>query len=83
MQVNILEAKNKLSSLIVAAEHDEDVIIARNGRPVARIIKYEAPKVADPGAWQGKTSYAEDWNSAESNAEVAHLFADTEDATAA
>ncbi len=42
MQVNILEAKNRLSSLIVAAEQDQEVIIARNGQPVAKIVKYSA-----------------------------------------
>ena len=29
MQVNMLEAKNRLSSLIVAAEQGEEVLIAR------------------------------------------------------
>ena len=40
MQVNMLEAKNRLSSLIIAAERDEEVVIARNGVPVAKIVKY-------------------------------------------
>ncbi|WP_031431509.1 type II toxin-antitoxin system Phd/YefM family antitoxin [Methylomicrobium agile] len=83
MQVNILEAKNSLSSLIVAAERDEEVIIARNGKPVARIVKYEAPKVAAPGAWRGKAGYAADWNSAGNNAEVERLFTEDDDASAA
>ena len=33
MQVNMLEAKNRLSNLIVAVERDEEVVIARNGVP--------------------------------------------------
>jgi prevent-host-death family protein len=37
MQVNIHEAKTQLSKLIEAAERGEDVIIARNGRPVVRM----------------------------------------------
>jgi prevent-host-death family protein len=76
MQVNILEAKNRLSSLIVAAERDEEVIIARNGVPVAKIVKYTAPQVAPPGAWKGKVPYSEDWNSAATNAQIASLFDD-------
>jgi prevent-host-death family protein len=75
MQVNILEAKNRLSSLIVAAERDEEVIIARNGEPVAKIVKYTTPKIAAPGAWQGKVAYADDWNSSKTNAAVERLFA--------
>ena len=57
MQVNILEAKNRLSSLIVAAEQDQEVIIARNGQPVAKIVKYSVPKILAPGAWRKKVSY--------------------------
>ena len=83
MQVNMLEAKNRLSSLIVAAERDEEVVIARNGVPVAKIVKYSAPSVALPGAWKGRVDYAADWNSAEINAEIEHLFTDTDDAPAA
>ncbi len=37
IQENIAEAKAKLSALIEAAAKGEDVIIARNGEPVARI----------------------------------------------
>jgi antitoxin (DNA-binding transcriptional repressor) of toxin-antitoxin stability system len=43
IQVNIAEAKAKLSALIDAAERGEEVIIARNGQPVARMSAL-APK---------------------------------------
>jgi len=83
MQVNILEAKNSLSSLIVAAERNEEVIIARNGVPVAKLVKYTANKIAAPGAWKGQVAYAADWNSAETNSEVESLFAGDHHAPAA
>ncbi|MGZ5050205.1 MAG: type II toxin-antitoxin system Phd/YefM family antitoxin [Methylobacter sp.] len=57
-----MKQKNNLSSLIVAAEKDEEVIIARNGVPVAKLVKYTASKVAPPGAWKGRVAYATDWN---------------------
>lgn len=38
MQVNMLEAKTKLSQLVEAAERGEDVVIARNGVAVAQIV---------------------------------------------
>lgn len=38
MQMNIAEAKAKLSELIAAVERGEDVVIARDGVPVARIV---------------------------------------------
>jgi prevent-host-death family protein len=38
MRVNILEAKNRLSRLIKAAQAGEEVIIANRGEPVARLM---------------------------------------------
>lgn len=79
MQVNMLEAKHRLSSLIVAAEQGEEVVIARNGIPVAKIVKYDAPRIKPPGAWRGKVAYSTDWNSAQTNTEVEHLFQENGD----
>lgn len=82
MQVNMLEAKNRLSSLIGAVERDEEVVIARNGIPVAKIVKYKAPKVASPGIWKGRVPYADNWNTVETNIEIEHLFTGIDDASA-
>ena len=38
MQVSVAEAKAKLSQLLAAADAGEEVIIARNGVPAARIM---------------------------------------------
>lgn len=38
MQVNILEAKNKLSRLVKRVQAGEEVIIANRGEPVARLV---------------------------------------------
>ena len=38
MQVNILEAKNRLSQLIKAAQAGEEVVIANRGEPVVRLV---------------------------------------------
>lgn len=40
--VNVQEAKTHLSDLLVRAERGEDVVIARAGRPVARLAPVEA-----------------------------------------
>ncbi|MCX7154951.1 MAG: type II toxin-antitoxin system prevent-host-death family antitoxin [Rhodocyclales bacterium] len=74
MQVSMSEARKCLSSLVAAAERGEDAIIARDGKPVARIVRYEAPKVKPPGAWKGKVKVSSDWDSPETNAEIAALF---------
>lgn len=41
MQVNILEAKNRLSELIKCARAGEDVIIANRGQPSVRLVPVE------------------------------------------
>ena len=38
MPMNIAEAKAKLSELVAAAERGEEVILARGGHPVVRIV---------------------------------------------
>jgi prevent-host-death family protein len=38
MQVNILEAKNRLSRLLKSVQAGEEVVIANRGVPVARLV---------------------------------------------
>jgi prevent-host-death family protein len=38
MQVNVLEAKNRLSQLIKSAQAGDEVVIANRGEPVARLV---------------------------------------------
>ena len=42
MQVNILEAKNRLSQLIKSVQAGEEVVIANRGEPVARLVPAHA-----------------------------------------
>lgn len=83
MQVNMLEAKSRLSSLIAAAEQGDEVLIARNGIPVAKIIPYQVPRVKPPGAWKGLAAYSSVWDLAETDAEVERLFLGEGDAPVA
>jgi prevent-host-death family protein len=43
-QVNIFEAKTQLSKLVELAEHGQDVVIARAGKPVARLTSLKPEK---------------------------------------
>jgi prevent-host-death family protein len=38
MQVNMLDAKNQLSKLVKAAEKGANVVIARDGKPIVRLV---------------------------------------------
>lgn len=44
--VNIYEAKTRLSQLVDQAATGEDVVVSRNGKPVARITRLIPPKRA-------------------------------------
>ncbi|MEZ5266095.1 MAG: type II toxin-antitoxin system prevent-host-death family antitoxin [Acidimicrobiales bacterium] len=59
--VNTHEAESRLSELIRAAEEGDEVIIARNGRPVARIVPWQPVRPRrQPGAWAGQVVYRGD-----------------------
>ena len=53
IQVNIAEAKAKLSSLLNRALAGEEVVIARAGKPLARLTPVETMTRRKPGAWRG------------------------------
>jgi prevent-host-death family protein len=42
-RVNVQDAKTRLSQLLAAAERGEEVVIARGGRPVVRLVPVEEP----------------------------------------
>ncbi len=61
--VNIHEAKTHLSRLVERVEAGEEVVIARAGRPVARLVAFHArtkPRV--PGLWRGRVHMAADFD---------------------
>ena len=63
VQVNIYEAKSKFSKLISQAIAGEEVIIAKSGKPVAKLVPYEKP-IHDrkPGSAKGKIIIADDFD---------------------
>ncbi|MFT4197804.1 MAG: type II toxin-antitoxin system prevent-host-death family antitoxin [Pseudoxanthomonas sp.] len=51
-QVNMLEAKTRLSELVKAVQAGEEVVIANRGVPVAKLVKLTVPQnrqLGDPG----------------------------------
>ncbi len=48
-QVNVQEAKTRLSQLLQAAEQGEDVVIARDGKPVVRLVPVGPPPLRPVG----------------------------------
>jgi prevent-host-death family protein len=61
--VNIHEAKTHLSRLLKRVSAGEEVIIARAGKPLARIIRFtDGPKKRIPGKDRGKLDVPEDFD---------------------
>lgn len=46
--VTVPEAQAQLPMLLAKAEAGEEIVIARNGKPVARIVGYQAPQYDSP-----------------------------------
>lgn len=51
--INVHEAKTHLSKLLDRAHAGEEVIIAKNGQPYARLCPLEAPSPRQPGFLKG------------------------------
>jgi prevent-host-death family protein len=49
--VNVHEAKTTLSALLAEVEQGEEVIIARNGKPVARLTRVAPSARSAEGSW--------------------------------
>ena len=58
MQFNVLEAGRRLPQLIRAARAGEDVVIAENGEPVARLVTASHPPASAGEAGLGSTILA-------------------------
>lgn len=57
------EAKTHLSRLVDAAAGGEEVVIAKSGKPVARLVAYkEAQRPRKPGALKGRIRIADDFD---------------------
>jgi len=57
------EAKTKLSQLVQRAEAGEDIVIARRGKPVARLVAVPAAAsmATVRGVWRDRVRMAEDF----------------------
>jgi prevent-host-death family protein len=63
--VNMHEAKTHLSKLVERVQKGEEIIIAKAGKPVAKIVPYRdemaSKQQRQPGLLAGKIWLAEDW----------------------
>ena len=74
-KVNTHEAKTRLSELIRMVEDGDEVIVARHGVPVVRIVRWTAPLSSWFGGWEGRA--VEHGDIVGPDAEIASLMGDT------
>ena len=62
-QVNLYEAKTQLSSLVDRAARGEEIVIAKAGRPVARLTAL-TPRTEprELGVWKGRIRIGKDFD---------------------
>ena len=71
--VNVYEAKTHLSQLLDRAAAGEEIVIARAGRPIARLVALADPRSRPrvPGGWRGKVSMSADFDELPAEIEAA------------
>jgi prevent-host-death family protein len=63
MEVNIYAAKSQLSNLVRRAAEGEEIVITRNGEPVARLVPVGRPGTKRKlGRLRGKLRIADDFD---------------------
>lgn len=54
--VNVHQAKTQLSRLLAQVEAGEEVVVARRGKPVARLVAFEPRGERRPDVFKGKVT---------------------------
>jgi prevent-host-death family protein len=74
-QFNIHEAKTQLSRIVSRVEAGEEIVISRDGRPVAKVVRLDSSvRRSRRGSLRGKIAFADDWDSVETNEAIARDF---------
>jgi prevent-host-death family protein len=62
-QVNLYQAKTRLSDLVERAAAGEEIVIAKNGTPRARLVRVQTTsEPRRPGRWKGKVVFGPGWD---------------------
>jgi prevent-host-death family protein len=71
-RVNVHQAKTQLSKLLAEVEQGREIVVARDGKPVARLVPFTAPakKTLRTGDWRGRIQMAPDFDAPLSEKEL-------------
>ncbi|HEY2730062.1 MAG TPA: type II toxin-antitoxin system prevent-host-death family antitoxin [Polyangia bacterium] len=60
--INLYDAKTQLSRLVDRAADGEEIVIAKAGKPRARLVPLAKKSRRKPGLWKGKIWIARDFD---------------------
>jgi len=80
MTLNLYEAKTQLSSLVDQAAAGEEIIIAKNGKPMAKLVPFKEKVKRKPGRLKGKIWMSKDFDAPMTNEELAAFEGSANDA---
>ena len=69
--LNLYEAKTQLSSLVEMAAAGEEIIIAKNGKPMAKLVAFKGAIKRKPGRLKGKVWMSRDFDAPLTEEELA------------
>jgi prevent-host-death family protein len=62
MTLNLYEAKTQLSALVDQAAAGAEIIIAKNGKPMAKLVAIREQTLRKPGRLKGKVWMSDDFD---------------------
>lgn len=62
MTLNLYEAKTRLSALVDQAAGGEEIIIAKNGKPLAKLVPFRERPLRKPGRFKGRIWIAKNFD---------------------
>lgn len=73
LMFNIHQAKTQLSKLLEEVADGKEIVIAKAGKPVAKLVTFkEEKKPRKPGLWKGKIWVSDDFD--DENEEINEMF---------
>jgi prevent-host-death family protein len=79
MTLNLYDAKTQLSALVDKAAAGEEIIIAKNGKPMAKLVAVKAVVKRKPGRLKGKIWISPDFDKPMTEKELAEWYSNDED----
>jgi prevent-host-death family protein len=80
MTLNLYEAKTQLSALVEQAAAGEEIIIAKNGKPMAKLVAIREKPLRKPGRLKGKIWMSKDFDAPMTPEELAAFESSPNDA---